>query len=196
MAWINHVVEGGRREIEPRRLEGGELRAMVDVVLKEEGRSTIFGPWNGTWRAEGRRREGKTNFRSTGVHASSFPRPTFPLFMKDRSTFDAVVVVWARFAVERRAALRKLILPAISSCLHWFGLSENPEELFLSLAAYFRDFASENSAPSQCCILPTCPFFGSGSQEDYRIQLRSSCAYITESITNENFFCDCLYVFA
>lgn len=46
--------------------------------------------------------------------------------------FDAVVVVWARFAVERRAALRKLILPAISSCLHWFGLSENPEERFQS----------------------------------------------------------------
>jgi len=34
------------------------------------------------------------------------------------TTFDVVVVVWARFAVERRAALRKLILPTISSCLH------------------------------------------------------------------------------
>lgn len=48
------------------------------------------------------------------------------------TTFDAVVVVWARFAVERRAALRKLILPTISSCLHWFGRSENPVKRFLS----------------------------------------------------------------
>lgn len=91
--------------------------------------------WTGLWGAAGKR-SGKANFRLRWVcvSVSFYPLPTtvFLLLSELPTIFDAVVVVWARFAVERCVALRKLILPAISSCLHWFGLYEDPEERFLS----------------------------------------------------------------
>lgn len=99
----------------------------------------------GLWRAAGTEWQGKLSptmgmrFRfflplsyGRGL-PSAFGAPCSPYVP---TAFDDVVVVWARFAVERRAALRKLILPAISSCLHWFGLSENPEERFLSQSGF------------------------------------------------------------
>lgn len=102
----------------------------------------------------------RQTFARLGVHVSSFSHASPALFAQNRSTFSAVVVVWARFAVERRAALRKLILPAISSCLHWFGLSENPEELFLSLARSMPAFEA-SPAKIQPFLYAPIPTFSS-----------------------------------
>jgi len=116
---------------------------------------------------------------TTGMRFRFFLLPSLPrtIFLLPSKLLAALVpthlrrrnaVVWARFAVERRSALRKLILPAISSCLHWFGLSENPEEWFLSQLHIRHTKTHPAFAPmARLCLLPPSPTLSAHVCIDY-----------------------------